>query len=137
MGRILAIDYGRKRVGIAVTDPLQLIASPLQTIDTPKLIPFLVDYVKKEKVDELVVGFPKKLDNTFTTITQEVLDFAKKLELLFSDKKIHLWDERFTSSMALQTLIQSGVSKKTRRDKAMVDKLSATILLQSFLEKKQ
>lgn len=137
MGRILAIDYGRKRVGIAVTDPLQLIASPLQTIDTPKLIPFLVDYVKKEKVDELVVGFPKKLDNTFTTITQEVLDFAKKLELLFSDKKIHLWDERFTSSMALQALIQSGVSKKTRRDKAMVDKLSATILLQSFLEKKQ
>ncbi len=137
MGRILAIDYGRKRVGIAVTDPLQLIASPLQTIDTPKLIPFLVDYVKKEKVDELVVGFPKKLDNTFTTITQEVLDFAKKLELLFSGKKIHLWDERFTSSMALQALIQSGVSKKMRKDKAMVDKLSATILLQSFLEKKQ
>ena len=136
MGRILAMDYGTKRVGIAVTDPLRIIASALTTIPTSEIIIFLTDYMKKEEVDEIVIGFPKNLDNTPTHSTALVLEFKEKIDKLFPEKKIHLWDERYTSKMALQTMIDAGTTKKSRKNKSTIDKISATILLQSFLEKK-
>lgn len=133
MGRILAIDYGKKRTGIAVTDPLRIIATPLETVPTAELLKYLLSYLKKETVDEFVVGMPKTLLNKDSEIAPLVRDFVGELEKTFPGKTIHLADERFTSSMAMRALIDGGMKKKDRQIKGNVDKISATIILQSFL----
>ncbi|MHA8050775.1 Holliday junction resolvase RuvX [Aquirufa sp. ROCK-SH2] len=134
MGRILAIDYGLKRTGIAVTDPLQIIANGLETVPTHTLMKFLEDYFIKEQVDEIVIGMPKNLENKDTDSTQAVRNFVKAFEKKFKDRKLILHDERFTSHMAMQTMIAGGMSKKDRRVKGTVDRVSATIILQSYME---
>lgn len=133
MGRIVAIDYGLKRTGIAVTDPLRIIATPLETVPTTILFEFLLTYAKKEIVDEFVVGMPKKLTNEDSEIAPMVRRFVDELKLKFPEKAVHLADERFTSSMAMKAMIQGGMKKKDRRVKGNVDKISATLILQSFL----
>ena len=134
MGRVLAIDYGLKRTGLAVTDPLRIIATPLETVATSSLIQFLVAYSKKETVDEFVVGMPKTLLNEDSQIAPDVRKFVADLKRQFSEKPVHLVDERFTSSMAMDAMIAGGMKKKDRQVKGNVDKISATIILQSFLE---
>lgn len=134
MGRILSIDYGKKRTGIAVTDPLRIIATGLDTIATEQLIWFLKDYFIKEEVDELILGYPLNLDGSPTDITQKVEKFFGQLQKLFPEKVIKLLDERFTSKMASATIAQSGLKKKDRQNKGLVDKISAVILLQGYLE---
>ncbi len=133
MARILAIDYGKKRTGIAVTDELQLIASGLCTIETKELFKFLTNYLATEKVSLILVGQPKKLNNTFSAIETEIAVFVKKLQQIFVNIEIKRIDERFTSKMAFRTLIDSGLKQKKRRNKALLDEISATIILQSYL----
>ena len=133
MGRIMAIDYGKKRTGLAVTDPLRIIATPLDTVPTSELISYLGGYMKKESVDEFVVGMPKTLKNEDSEIAPLVRVFVEELKKLYPEKKIHLADERFTSRMAMQAMIEGGMKKKDRQVKGNVDKISATIILQSFL----
>ncbi|XWN35475.1 MAG: Holliday junction resolvase RuvX [Roseivirga sp.] len=133
MGRILAIDYGVKRVGIAVTDPLKLIATPLTTVPTAETLSFLQTYVEQEEIEALVVGMPKRLDNTASAMTAMVKKFTQTLQKKFPDKKIIQQDERYTSKLALASMIEGGFKKKDRRNKAHLDKLSATLILQSFL----
>lgn len=135
MARILAIDLGSKRTGLAVTDSLQLVASPLDTIPTEKLGSFLKQYFEKEAVEGIVIGLSRKLDGEDNQMTQPVRELQKSLQNEYPAKKIHLVDERFTSKIALQTMITMGSKKKDRREKAgNLDKISATIILQSFLE---
>jgi len=133
MGRIMAIDYGKKRTGLAVTDPLRIIATPLDTVSTNELISYLGSYMKKETVDEFVVGMPKTLKNEDSEIAPLVRAFVEVLKKVYPEKKIHLADERFTSRMAMQAMIEGGMKKKDRQIKGNVDKISATIILQSFL----
>ena len=135
MGRIIAIDYGTKRVGLAVTDPLKIIATPLETIHSKDIFSFLKEYDKKENIEAFVLGLPKRLDNSDTNNTQHVLNFEKGLKKNFPGKNIHLIDERFTSKIALQTMISGGMKKSDRKDKSNVDKISAVLILQSFLER--
>ena len=134
MGRVLAIDYGTKRTGIAVTDVLRIIATPLDTVATPELINFLKAYLQKETVDEFVVGMPKTLKNEDSAIAPLVRKFIEELRKTFPDKPVHLADERFTSSIAMRAMIDGGMKKKDRQEKGAVDKISATIILQSFLD---
>jgi putative holliday junction resolvase len=135
MGRILAIDYGLKRTGIAVTDAMRIIATPLETVETAKLLVFLQAYLKKETVDEFVVGMPKTLMNEDSQIAPAVRTFVEKLKETFPDKAISLMDERFTSSIAQRALIDGGMKKKNRQIKGNVDKVSATIILQDFMNR--
>lgn len=137
MARILAIDYGLKRTGIAVTDPLRIIATALETVETGKLLSFLKAYFQREPVDQLVVGMPKRLSNEDTDMTPHVRQLVEVLNKQFPDKPVALIDERFTSSIALQTMIDGGMKKKDRRVKGNVDKISATLILQSFLESRK
>jgi len=137
MGRILAIDLGKKRTGLAVTDPLKLIASPLDYVATSELTGFLKTYLEKEQVDTIVVGMPRKQDNTDSEMTAPARELAKKLATLFPEVNILTHDERFTSKMALHSMLESGMKKKDRRVKGNVDKISAAIILQSFLETKK
>jgi putative holliday junction resolvase len=134
VGRVLAIDYGLKRTGIAVTDPLRIIASPLETVPTTNLMVFLKTYASKETVDEFVVGMPKKLSNEDSEIAPFVRKFVEELKLLFPEKPVHLADERFTSSMAQRALIEGGMKKRNRQIKENVDKVSAAIILQGFMD---
>ena len=134
MGRLLAIDYGMKRTGIAVTDPLRIIATPLETVASDTLLSFLKTYLTKEAVDEFVVGMPKTLKNEDSDTAPMVRLFVEELRKMFPDKKINLIDERFTSSIAKRALIEGGMKKMDRRDKGNVDKVSATLILQSFME---
>ncbi|CAM1366222.1 putative pre-16S rRNA nuclease [Tenacibaculum litoreum] len=136
MGRILAIDFGKKRTGIAVTDELQIIASGLTTVDTSELIPFLKDYTQKENVELFLVGKPKQMDNSDSESEVLILPFLEKLEKAIPSIPIKRVDERFTSKMAFQTMIDSGLKKKQRQNKALVDEISATIILQSYLYNK-
>ena len=136
MGRIMAIDYGRKRVGVAITDPLQLIANGLDTIATHSIFDFLKEYFSKEQVDMLVVGYPVKMNNEPSEAVRYVNEFLRKFEKLYPERRIFLMDERFTSKMASQAMIDGGLKKKQRQDKAMVDKVSATIILQSYMQMK-
>ena len=136
MGRILSLDYGSKRTGIAVTDELQIIASGLTTVSTPKLIEFLKDYISSEKVELILVGEPKQKDGTHSDIEVDIQKFLKKFQPLFPEMPILRVDERFTSKMAFQTMIDSGLKKKQRRNKALVDEISATIILQQYLYNK-
>ena len=136
MSKILALDFGEKRTGIAVTDDLQIIASGLTTVNTKELIPFLKEYITNEKVKSIVIGKPKQMNNTDSQSELLILKFIKKLIPHIPKINIIREDERFTSKMAFQTMIDSGLSKKKRRDKALVDEISATLILQSYLYKK-
>lgn len=135
MGRLLAIDYGLKRTGIAVTDPLRIIATPLQTVLTQALLAFLKDYAGREPVDEFVIGMPKTLKNEDSEIAPQVRKFIAVLRSAFPEKDIHEVDERFTSSIAHRAMIEGGMKKKDRQVKGAADKISATIILQSFLDR--
>lgn len=137
MARIIAIDYGTKRTGIAVTDPLQIIATALDTVRSHQLIDFLKRYAATEAVESFVVGMPRKLDNTDTNNTPHVKGFIKQLKKAFPETPVYEHDERFTSSMALQTMISMGTKKSDRQDKSNIDKMSATIILQSYLTTKK
>jgi putative Holliday junction resolvase len=133
MGRVLAIDYGMKRTGMAVTDALRIIATPLETVLTTELLNFLKTYCQKEVVDEFVVGMPKTLKNEDSENAPRVRLFVEELKKTFPDKPVHLADERFTSSIAMRAMIDGGMKKKDRQVKGNVDKISATIILQGFL----
>lgn len=134
MARILAIDYGRKRVGLAVTDPLQIIANSLTTVTTQDLFSFLEKYFAGEPVDTIVVGYPKQMNNMPSEAVIFVDPFIKKLRKTWPDKTVVLMDERFTSKMAVQTMIDGGVKKMDRRNKELIDAISATIILQSYMD---
>jgi putative Holliday junction resolvase len=136
MGRILAIDYGQKRVGIAVTDELQIFATGLQTVHVKDIFLFLSEYLNREKVDMFVVGEPKQLDNTASDAQRFTEPFAKKLIKQFPHIPVERYDERFTSFMAKQTILEAGLKKKDRQNKELVDTVSATIMLQSFMQAK-
>lgn len=133
MARVLAIDYGKKRTGLAVTDPLKIIATALETVLTVDLLKYLVDYMQKEEVEQIVLGLPVNLNSQDTDITADVRKFADILRTQFPGIPVHFYDERFTSKMALQSMIDSGTKKKDRREKGNLDKISAVIILQSFL----
>ena len=134
MARLLALDYGTKRVGIAVTDELQIIASGLCTVRAHDCIDFLKEYISKESVEAIIMGLPKNLKDQTTNATPYVKGFSRQLRKQFPEMEIHLIDERFTSKMAFKSMIDSGLKKKSRQDKALVDEVSATIILQSFME---
>jgi putative Holliday junction resolvase len=136
MARIIAIDYGSKRVGIAVTDELQIIASGLTTVHSTEIIAFLEDYFSKNEVECIVVGEAKDLQNNPSESAKIIEPFVKHLSRKFKDIKIARIDERFTSKMAFQTMIDSGLKKKARKNKALLDEISATIILQSYMEQK-
>lgn len=137
MARILAIDYGQKRTGIAVTDELQIIASGLTTVNTDELFSFLKDYTSKENVELFLVGEPKQKDGTSSEIELLIEPFLKKLKREFPEVKIKRLDERFTSKLAFRTMIDGGLKKKQRQNKALIDEISATIILQDFLYSKK
>ncbi|HOZ88177.1 MAG TPA: Holliday junction resolvase RuvX [Bacteroidia bacterium] len=134
MGRILAIDYGSKRCGIAVTDSLRILANGLAAVHSKDIIQFLEDYFKKEAVDIIVVGEPKTLQNEKSDSARFIDPFVTHLQRKFPDKKIDRFDERFTSAIAHQTMLQGGLKKKDRQDKETVDIISATLILQSYME---
>jgi len=136
LGRILAIDYGQKRVGIAVTDPLQIIANALDTVHVKDIWQYLDTYITKEKVDKIIVGYPMQMNNQPSQAVTYINPFVKKLEKTYPEIAIELVDERFTSKMATSAILESGAKKKVRQDKALVDKVSAVIILQSFMEMK-
>lgn len=136
MGRILALDYGSKRTGVAITDELQLIASGLTTVATFELMDFLKKYIASEKVDLVLVGEPKQKDGTHSNIEEEIQKFLMKFSKVFPDLAVKRVDERYTSKMAFQTMIDSGLKKKQRQNKALVDEISATIILQEYLYNK-
>ena len=133
MGRILALDYGKKRTGIAVTDPLKIIASGLTTVETSNVINFLKDYCDNEIVDTLVIGEPKQMDNSASESEALIQEFLPKLKKAFPKIEVLRVDERFTSKMAFQSMIDSGLRKKQRQNKALVDEVSATLILQNYL----
>ena len=133
MGRILALDYGGKRTGIAITDELQMIASGLTTVATSDLMVFLKKYMASEKVALVLVGEPKQKDGTHSSIEEEIKKFLKKFSNTFPDLEVKRVDERYTSKMAFQTMIDSGLKKKQRQNKALIDEISATIILQEYL----
>jgi putative Holliday junction resolvase len=136
MGRILAIDYGLRRVGLAVTDPMQMLAIPLDTIDTPKIIQYLKDYILRENVETIILGYPKNMDGNDTDATPIVEKFNLELSTNFPNIPIKLVDERLTSRMAKQTLIDAGYKKKDRKNKKLVDTVAAALILQTYLETK-
>ncbi|MDL5046786.1 Holliday junction resolvase RuvX [Oscillatoria amoena NRMC-F 0135] len=136
MGRVLAIDYGLKRTGLAVTDPLRIIATALDTVTTADLLVYLKNYCRKEQVDEMVIGMPKTLSNQESEIVPEIRKFIQLLNTEFPSVPVHEADERFTSSIAQRAMIEGGMKKKDRQVKGTVDKISAVLILQSFLEKR-
>jgi putative holliday junction resolvase len=137
MGRILAIDYGQKRVGLAVSDPLQIIANKLTTVRTHDLMDFLSNYFSSEQVDVVVVGYPVTLQNEASESVRYINPFLKQFQKKFPDIKLEQFDERFTSKMAFQTMIDAGLKRKDRQDKALVDAVSATIILQGYMEQQR
>jgi putative Holliday junction resolvase len=136
MGRILAIDYGSKRTGLAVTDPMRIIATALEMIESQKLIEYLKNYFSKEQVDEVVIGMPKQLNNQDSEIAPLVRKFVELFKITFPEKPIALADERFTSAQAQRTMLDGGMSKKNRQIKGNVDKISATLILQNYMQTK-
>jgi putative Holliday junction resolvase len=137
MPRILAIDYGTKRTGIAVTDPMQIIATALETIETSQLIPFLKKYFEREAVAEIVIGMPKRLNNTDSDTAEAVRKFIVLFKQTFPHLPVAEVDERFTSSLALDAMITGGMKKKDRQVKGNVDKISATLILQNYMQTKR
>jgi putative holliday junction resolvase len=134
MGRIIGIDYGLKRIGLAVTDPLKIFASPLITISPAEFDNFMNGYLKTDEVEAFVIGYPVQMNNQPSASVSYINPFIKKLKKTYPEIYIHLADERFTSQMAFRTMVDGGVKKKDRQDKSMVDKISASIILQSFLD---
>ena len=137
MGRILSIDYGNVRVGLAVTDPLKIIATRLTTVPANDIWDFLADYFAREEVEMVLVGYPKQLNNEPSEAIRYINPFLKKFQVIYKDMPVKLMDERFTSKMAFQTMIDAGVKKKDRQNKATIDGVSATIILQSYLEEQK
>ena len=137
MSRILAIDYGRKRTGIAVTDPMQIIASGLTTVATHQLVDFLAKYMQQEKVERIIIGHPRQMNYEDSENMKNIIPFINRLKKLYPDLPIELVDERFTSVLAHQAMLAGGLKKKDRQNKALVDEISATIILQSYLESKK
>ena len=137
MSRILAIDYGRKRTGIAVSDPLQIIASGLTTVPTHQLMDFLLNYIRQEQVECIIIGHPKQLNNEDSENMKNIVPFINRLKKILPDMPVQLVDERFTSVLAHQTMLAGGLKKKDRQNKALVDEISATIILQSYLESRR
>ena len=135
--RILAIDYGKKRTGIAVTDTLQIIAGGLDTVETMDLEPWLTGYMQKEEVETIVVGYPRQMDGDDSENMKRITPFVNRLKKLFPGVNVELYDERFTSVLAHKTMLDSGIGRKARQDKGLVDKISATIILQDYLEYKK
>ena len=134
MGRVLSIDYGVRRTGLAVTDPLQLIAGGLTTVETPRLMAFLQDYVRREPVERFLVGLPKQTNGRDSDNLPRVRSFVGQLKKKFPDVPVEMWDERYTSVMAHRTMLESGIGRMARRNKALVDEISATIILQGWME---
>ncbi|MBR2395796.1 MAG: Holliday junction resolvase RuvX [Bacteroidaceae bacterium] len=137
MGRILAIDYGTKRTGIAVTDPLRIVPGGLKTVATHELNAFLADYFSKESVDVVVVGYPTNMNGEESASMKQIRPFVDKLVKQYPDKKIVMFDERFTSVIAQRAILDSGIGRMARRNKALVDEVSATIILESYMDSKQ
>lgn len=137
MGRVLAIDYGQKRTGVAVTDSLQIIANGLATVPSAGMIGFLKEYFLKENVDCVVVGYPRQMNNTPSESMRFIEPFVNKLKKEFPDMPVCFYDERFTSKLAVRTMIDGGLKKKDRQNKGLIDEISAVILLQSYLESKR
>ncbi len=137
MGRILSIDYGKKRTGIAVTDPLQIIANGLTTVPTAQLIDFLSQYMQREQVERVVVGLPKQMNNQPSESMRYITPFVNRFKKLFPNVPVEFFDERFTSVLAHQAMLDGGLSKMARRNKELVDEISATIILQSYMESKK
>ena len=137
MGRIIAIDYGTKRTGLAVTDPLRIIAGALATVETKQLEKYLADYFSKNDVDIIVLGKPSQMNGQPSETMRFIEPLAGRLRHAYPDKKVVLYDERFTSVLAHRTILDSGIGKMARRDKALVDRISATIILQSYMDSMQ
>lgn len=137
MGRLLSIDYGKKRTGIAVSDPLQIIANGLTTIATAQLFEFLDDYLKKETVSVIVVGLPKQMNNDPSENMKRIEPFVNRIRKLYPHIPVEYFDERFSSKMAQQAMIDGGLKKKDRRNKALTDEISATIILQGYMESRR
>ncbi len=134
MGRALAIDYGKRRCGVAVTDPLRIIASPLTTLATGELIPFLIDYIPQQNVTDVVIGYPVTMNNQPSESVRYIDPFIARFRKLFPEVPLHLADERFTSQIALRAMIEGGAGRQKRRDKALTDRISASLILQSWLK---
>lgn len=137
MGRIMAIDYGKKRTGIAVTDTMQIIATGLTTVPTHELITFILNYIKEEPVERIIIGMPKQMNNEESENAKRVKPFANTLKKQLPDIPVEFVDERFTSVLAHRTMLEAGLKKKDRQNKALVDEVSATIILQSYMESKR
>lgn len=137
MARLLAIDYGKKRNGLAVSDEMQIIAGGLATVPTAELIEFLLDYVKREKVERIIVGEPKQMNNEPSENMRRIVPFVNRLKKLLPDIPVEYHDERFTSVLAHQAILASGIGKMARRNKELVDEVSATIILQSYMESRR
>ena len=136
MGRIIGIDYGKKRIGLAVTDPLKIIASPLNTVKANDFDAFINEYLKSEEIDAFVIGYPVRMNNMPSESVKEINPFIRKLRKRFPEKPVHLADERFTSKIASRAMIEGGLKKKKRQDKTIVDRVSAALILQAWLDKK-
>ncbi len=137
MGRILGIDYGKKRVGLAVTDTLQIIANQLAVVPTHKIWDFLEDYFMKEQVDEVVLGYPRQMNNQPSDAVIYIEMFIRKFKKVYPAMRLELIDERYTSKLAFQAMIDGGLKKKARQNKGKIDEISATIILQSYMEQKR
>lgn len=137
MARILSIDYGKKRTGLAVSDPLQIIANGLTTVETSKLFDFLADYFQKEEVSRIIVGLPKQMNNELSENMKRIEPFVNRLKKLYPHIPVEYYDERFTSKMAHQAMIDGGLKKKERQNKELVDEISATIILQEYMESRR
>ena len=137
MGRLLAIDYGKKRTGIAVTDTLQLIANGLTTVPTHELLAFILDYVSREPVERILVGLPKQMNNEASENMKRIEPFVRSLQKKLPHVPVEYVDERFTSVLAHRAMLDAGLKKKDRQNKALVDEISATIILQSYMENRR
>ena len=137
MGRILAIDYGTKRTGLAVSDPLRLIAGALATVETKQLERYLADYFVQNDVDVIVVGKPSQMSGKLSETMRFIEPLVGRLRHAYPEKQVVMYDERFTSVMAHRTMLESGIGKKARQDKALVDRIAATIILQSYMESQE
>ena len=137
MARVLSIDYGKRRTGLAETDPCQIIANGLTTVDSQSLLKFLQDYVSKEPVERFIVGLPKQTNGLDSENLPRVQAFVKKLTNVFPDIPVEWWDERYTSVLAHQAMLESGIGRKARQNKALVDEISATIILQGWMERRR
>lgn len=134
MGRLLAIDYGARRTGLAVTDPACIIANGLTTVETKKLWDFLADYISRETVDKIIIGMPVQMSGKASDNQRNIIPFINRWRKTYANIPIEEFDERFTSVMAHRTMLESGIGKMARRNKALVDEISATIILQSYME---